>query len=74
MRRVVSEVVAFEDLPLGANGSRRVVVRWSDETVGEAARWYADEVGLTEGDVLGRDVDEIRRLMHSRDCTWLQDP
>ena len=42
--RTVVAVVAFEDLPTGATGSRRALVRWSDGSEGEALRWYADEV------------------------------
>jgi hypothetical protein len=37
----VIEVLCFEDLPLGSRGSRRVLVRWSDGSKGEALRWYA---------------------------------
>jgi hypothetical protein len=48
--RVVREVVAFEALPLEVRGSRRAVVRWSDGSVGEALRWYDDEVLVCEGD------------------------
>jgi hypothetical protein len=47
--RVVVEVVSVEPLPLGASGSRRAVVRWSDGTVAEALRWW-DEVLVCEGD------------------------
>jgi hypothetical protein len=36
----VTEVVRFEDLPLGSRGSRRAVVRWSDGSEGEALSWY----------------------------------
>jgi hypothetical protein len=43
--RVVLEVVSVDPLPLGASGSRRAVVRWSDGTVGEALRWWADLCG-----------------------------
>ena len=48
--RVVIEVVSVEPLPPGARGSRRAVVRWSDGTVGEALRWWDDEVLFCEGD------------------------
>jgi len=41
---VVVEVVAVEPLPLGANASRRAVVRWSDGSVGEALRWTGDRL------------------------------
>jgi hypothetical protein len=30
----ISEVLRFEDLPLGSHGSHRAVVRWSDGTEG----------------------------------------
>jgi hypothetical protein len=43
--RVVVEVVAIEELPIGANASRRAVVRWSDGDVGEALRWFDDLCG-----------------------------
>ena len=46
----VTEVVFFEDLPLGARGSRRALVRWSDGSESEALRWYADEILICEGD------------------------
>jgi hypothetical protein len=29
---VVEQVLRFEDLPVGSPGSRRAVVRWSDDT------------------------------------------
>jgi len=48
--RVVSEVVAFEALPPEVRGSRRAVVRWTDGSVGEALRWYDDELLFCEGD------------------------
>jgi len=48
--RVVLEVVSVDPLPLGASGSRRAVVRWSDGTVGVALRWWDDEVLFCEGD------------------------
>ncbi len=41
---VVEEVLRFEELPIGSMASRRAVIRWSDCTVGEAIRWYSDEV------------------------------
>jgi hypothetical protein len=48
--RLVVEVVAIEPLPLGANASRRAVVRWSDGSEGEALRWFDDEILFSEGD------------------------
>jgi hypothetical protein len=40
----VTEVLRFENLPLGSRGTRRAVVRWSDGSEGEALTWYADEI------------------------------
>ena len=69
---VVTSVVRFEDLSLGSKGSRRVIVRWSDGSEGEALRWYADEILFCEGDFIGKRADEIRRLVFRRDRDWLQ--
>ncbi len=41
----VTEVLRFEDLPLGSRGTRRAVVRWSDGSEGEALTWYDDLCG-----------------------------
>jgi hypothetical protein len=69
---VVEEVLAFEDLAMGSTGSRRAVVRWSDGTEGEALRWYADEVLVCEGDLIGKTQAELRSLHFRRDREWLQ--
>jgi hypothetical protein len=69
---VVEEVVAFEDLPIGSTGSRRAVVRWSDGSESEALRWYADEVLVCEGDLLGKTRAQLRSLHFRRDREWLQ--
>ena len=69
---VVVKVVAIEPLPLGANGSRRAVVRWSDGSTGEALRWFDDEVLFGEGDLLGRTQAQLRRLHFTRDRDHLQ--
>ncbi len=50
----VVEVLRFEDLPLGWRGSRRAVVRWSDGSEGDGLTWYADEVLVCEGDLVGK--------------------
>jgi hypothetical protein len=68
----VEEVLAFEDLPAGSLASRRVVVRWSDGTVGEALRWYGDEVLVCEGDLIGKTHEQLRALHFRRDRDWLQ--
>jgi hypothetical protein len=47
-------------------------VDWSDGTQSEAARWYADEVMICEGDLVGKTSDEIRSLLFQRDRDWLQ--
>jgi hypothetical protein len=70
--RVVIEVVSVEPLPPGARGSRRAVVRWSDGTVGEALRWWDDEVLFCEGDLLGKTESELRSLHFRRDRDYLR--
>ena len=68
----VVEVLRFEDLTAGALASRRAVVRFSDGTEGEALRWYADEVLICEGDLLGKTREQLRSLHFRRDRDWLQ--
>jgi hypothetical protein len=69
---VVEEVLRFEDLPLGSRGTRRAVVRWSDGSEGEALTWYADEILICEGDLVGKTREQLRSLHFSRDRDWLQ--
>jgi hypothetical protein len=69
---VVEEVLRFEDLPVGSLGTRRAVVRWSDGTEGEGLKWYADEVMVSEGDLIGKTRDQLRSLHFRRDRDWLQ--
>ena len=47
---IVEEVVRCEDLPPCSLAGRRMIVRWSDGTEGEAVRFYQDEVLFSEGD------------------------
>ena len=68
----VTEVLRFEDLPLGSMASRRALVRWSDGSEGEALRWYGDEVLVCEGDLLGKTREQLRSLHFRRDRDWLQ--
>lgn len=68
----VTEVLRFEDLPLGSMASRRALVRWSDGTEGEALRWYGDEVLVCEGDLLDKTREQLRSLHFRRDRDWLQ--
>jgi hypothetical protein len=69
---VVVEVLRFEDLPLGSAGTRRAIVRWSDGTEGAALTWYADEILVCEGDLVGHTQAELRSLHFRRDRDWLQ--
>jgi hypothetical protein len=69
---VVEEVLRFEDLPLGSRGTRRALVRWSDGSEGEALTWYADEILICEGDLVGKTREQLRTLHFRRDRDWLQ--
>ena len=69
---VVEEVLRFEDLPLGSRGTRRALVRWSDGSEGEALTWYADEILICEGDLIGKTREQLRSLHFRRDRDWLQ--
>jgi len=69
---VVVEVLRFEDLPLGSRGSRRAVVRWSDGTEDDGLVWYADEILVSEGDLIGKTRAQLRSLLFRRDRDWLQ--
>ena len=51
---IVEEVVRCEDVPPGSLAGRRMIVRWSDGTQGEAVRFYQDEILFTEGDLVGK--------------------
>lgn len=68
----VVEVLRFEDLPLGSRGSRRAVVRWSDGSEGEGLTWFADEILVCEGDLIGKTREQLRTLHFRRDRDWLQ--
>ena len=68
---IVEEVLRFESLPLRSVGSRRAIVRWSDGSEGVAVAWYADEVLVSEGDLIGKTHDQIRALHFRRDRDWL---
>ncbi len=68
----ITEILRFEDLPLGSRGSRRAVVRWSDGSEGEALTWYADEILICEGDLIGKTSAQLRSLHFRRDRDWLQ--
>jgi hypothetical protein len=69
---IVTEVLRFEDLPLGSRGSRRAIARWSDGSESEALTWYADEILICEGDLIGKTREQLRSLHFHRDRDWLQ--
>jgi hypothetical protein len=71
---IVTEVVRFEDLPPGSPGSRgtrRAIARWSDGTESEALTWYADEILICEGDLVGKTRQHCAPCT-SADRDWLQ--
>jgi hypothetical protein len=68
----VATVLRFEDLPLGSPRSRRAIVRWSDGSESEALTWYADEILISEGDLIGKTRQQLRSLHYRRDRDWLQ--
>ena len=68
----IIEVLRFEDLPLGSRGTRRAIARWSDGTESEALAYYADEILICEGDLIGKTRDQLRSLHFRRDRDWLQ--
>jgi hypothetical protein len=35
-------------------------VRWGDGSIGQALRWYGDEVLVSEGDLLGKTREQLR--------------
>jgi hypothetical protein len=69
---IVTEVMRFEDLPPGSRGTRRAIVRWSDGTDREALTWYADEILICEGDLIGKTRQQLRSVHFRRDRDWLQ--
>jgi hypothetical protein len=69
---IVTEVLRFEDLPPGSPGTRRSIARWSDGTESEALTWYADEILICEGDLIGKTQQQLRSVHFRRDRDWLQ--
>jgi hypothetical protein len=67
----VVEVVGIEEPDDGA-GRRHVIVRWSDGSVDRAVSYFADEVLVSEGDMVGKTAAELRRLHFERDRDYLQ--
>jgi hypothetical protein len=69
---IVTEVLRLEDLPPGSRGTRRAIVRWSDGTESQALTWYADEILICEGDLIGKTRQQLRSVHFRRDRDWLQ--
>ena len=69
---IVTEVVRFVDLPPGSRGTRRAIARWSDGTESEALTWYADEILICEGDLIGKTRQQLQSVHFRRDRDWLQ--
>jgi len=67
----VVEVLLIEE-PAPGEGRRRVIVRWSAGTIGRALSYFADEVLVTEGDMVGKTASELRGLHFTRDREYLQ--
>jgi len=67
----VVEVLRIEE-PAPGEGPRRVIVRWSDGTIGRALSYFADEVLVTEGDMVAKTASELRGLHFTRDREYLQ--
>jgi hypothetical protein len=49
----VVEVLRVEE-PTPGEGRRHVVVRWSDGSTGRALSYFANEILVSEGDMVGR--------------------
>lgn len=56
---VVIELLAIETL---CDCSRRAIALWSDGTLGEALRWFEDEMLVCEGDLIGSTEGQILDL------------
>jgi hypothetical protein len=69
--RTVVEVVRIEEPDQGA-GRRDVVVRWSDGSVGRALSYFADEILVSEGDLIGKTPADLRALHFARDRDFLR--
>jgi hypothetical protein len=69
----VVEVIRIENAPVGLGEGRRcVIVRWSDGSVGPGLAYFADEILVSEGDMVGKTATELRTLHFSRDRDYLR--
>ena len=67
----VIEVIEIQE-PARGEGRREIIVRWSDGSVGPAISYYADEILLSEGDMVGKTAAQLRALHFARDRDHLQ--
>ena len=47
-------------------------MRWSDGSTGRALSYFADEILVSEGDMIGKTAVELRALHFARDRDYLQ--
>jgi hypothetical protein len=69
--RTVVEVLRVRE-PAPGEGRRHVVVRWSDGSASRALAYFADEILISEGDLVGKTADELLALHFARDRDYLQ--
>ena len=60
---VVSEVLAVKEQREDGRLVCRAVVRWSDDTVGDALAWYSGTATIQNEDLLGRTGSELDLLL-----------
>ena len=72
-RFAAGEVNAEEQAPPGTAGQRMLIVRWPDDTESEVPRFYADEILISEGDLVGKTQEQVRAVGHPRDVEYLRD-
>jgi hypothetical protein len=69
--RTVVQVLRVEE-PTPGEGRRHLVVRWSDGSASRALSYFADEILISEGDLVGKTAAELRALHFARDRDYLQ--
>jgi hypothetical protein len=69
--RTVVQVLRIEE-PAPGEGRRDVIVRWSDGSTSCALSYFADEILVSEGDMVGKTAAELRSLHFRRDREYLQ--
>lgn len=63
--------VTFEPEGWDQPGPIRVVAMLSDGSEVEVFRYYSDELRFSADDLVGRTVEEARKLHRARDSKWL---